>query len=83
MNKIKEEELTKIQDQQTQLNAILHEIGILESSKHALLHKIAGVNEEVEELKNELEKEYGPGNINVDDGSYTAIEPEVTEVENV
>ena len=83
MNKIIEEELTKIQDQQTLLNAILHEIGILESSKHALLHKIAGVNEEVEELKNELEKEYGPVNINVDDGSYTAIEPEVTEVENV
>ena len=29
MNKIKEEQLTKIQSQQTELNNILHEIGVL------------------------------------------------------
>ena len=83
MNKIKEEQLTKIQSQQKELNNILHEIGVLESTKHALLHKIAGVNEEVEALKAELEEEYGAININVEDGSYTEIEPEVAEVENV
>ena len=83
MNKIKEEQLTKIQSQQTELNNILHEIGVLESTKHALLHKIAGVNEEVEALKAELEEEYGAININVENGSYTEIEPEVAEVENV
>ena len=83
MNKIKEEQLTKIQSQQKELNNILHEIGVLESTKHALLHKIAGVNEGVEALKAELEEEYGAININVEDGSYTEIEPEVAEVENV
>ena len=83
MNKIKEEQLTKIQSQQKELNTILHEIGVLESTKHALLHKIAGVNEGVEALKAELEEEYGAININVEDGSYTEIEPEVAEVENV
>ena len=83
MNKIKEEQLTKIQSQQTELNNILHELGVLESTKHALLHKIAGVNEEVEALKAELEEEYGAININVENGSYTEIEPEVAEVENV
>jgi len=83
MNKIKEEQLTKIQSQQKELNNILHEIGVLESTKHALLHRIAGVNEGVEVLKAELEEEYGAININVEDGSYTEIEPEVAEVENV
>ena len=48
--KITEEQLTKIQDQQKELNAILHEIGLLESQKHGLLHKIAEVNQDVEVL---------------------------------
>ena len=79
--KIKEEQLKKIQEQQAELNKILHELGVLESTKHALLHKIAGINEDVESLKSELETEYGAININVEDGTYTKIEEEV--VENV
>ena len=75
-NKITEEQLKNIQDQQTELNSILHELGLLESQKHALLHKIADVNEEVETLKKELEKQYGAVNINVEDGTYTKIENE-------
>ena len=83
MNKIKEEQLTKIQDQQKELNAILHEVGALEAQKHGLLHKFGGINQEVEELKSELEKEYGAININIEDGTYTEIEQQVPEVENV
>ena len=75
-NKITEEQLKNIQDQQTELNSILHELGLLESQKHALLHKIADVNEDVETLKKELEKQYGAVNINVEDGTYTNIENE-------
>jgi len=75
-NKITEEQLKNIQDQQTELNSILHELGLLESQKHALLHKIADVNEGVEALKKELEKQYGAVNINVEDGTYTKIENE-------
>ena len=75
-NKITEEQLKNIQDQQTELNSILHELGLLESQKHALLHKIADVNEDVETLKKELEKQYGAVNINVEDGTYTKIENE-------
>ena len=75
-NKITEEQLKNIQDQQTELNSILHELGLLESQKHALLHKIADVNEDVEALKKELEKQYGAVNINVEDGTYTKIENE-------
>ena len=75
-NKITEEQLKNIQDQQTELNSILHELGLLESQKHALLHKIADVNEDVETLKKELEKQYGAVNINVEAGTYTKIENE-------
>ena len=81
--KITEEQLTKIQDQQKQLNGILHEIGLLESQKHGLLHKIAEVNQDVETLKNELENQYGAVNINVEDGTYTEIEKKEEVVENV
>ena len=81
--KITEEQLTKIQDQQKELNAILHEIGLLESQKHGLLHKIAEVNQDVETLKNELENQYGAVNINVEDGTYTEIEKKEEVVENV
>jgi archaellum component FlaC len=78
MNKIKEEQLNKIQEQQTTLNKILNEVGYLEAQKHGLLHQFAGINREVEDLKSELESEYGAVNINVEDGTYTPIEEKVT-----
>ena len=74
MNKIKEEQLSKIQEQQKSLNSILNEVGYLEAQKHGLLHQFAGINREVEDLKSELESEYGAVNINLEDGTYTTIE---------
>jgi hypothetical protein len=75
--KIKEEELKTIQEQQTKLNELVHNIGLLESQKHGLLHEIAGANKDIEEYKSVLEKEYGAININVEDGTYTKIEKDV------
>ena len=91
MNKIKEEQLTKIQNQQKELNNILHEVGILEAQKHGLLHQFAGINREVEDLKVELENEYGSVNINLETGEYTeivnedsqSVDPELKVVEDV
>jgi len=74
--KIKEEQLKKIQEQQAAVTKILNEVGYLEANKHGLLHELAGVNEGIEEFKKELEKEYGAVNINLEDGTYTAIEKE-------
>ena len=74
MNKIKEEQLSKIQEQQRNLNSILNEVGYLEAQKHGLLHQFAGVNKEVEDFKSDLESEYGAININMEDGTYTVIE---------
>ncbi len=74
--KIKEEQLKKIQEQQAAVTKILNEVGYLEANKHGLLHELAGVNEGIEEFKKELEEEYGAVNINLEDGTYTAIENE-------
>ena len=77
--KIKEEELKTIQEQQTKLNDLLNKIGVLEANKHGLLHEMAGVNQEIEKFKKELEKEYGAININLEDGTYTEINKEEEE----
>ena len=74
--KIKEEQLKKIQEQQAAVTKILNEVGYLEANKHGLLHELAGVNEGIEEFKKELEEEYGAVNINLEDGTYTAIDKE-------
>jgi len=77
--KIKEEQLSKITKQIEVLNNITREIGLLETNKHQLLHNIAEINKDMNDFKNELEKEYGAVNINLEDGSYTKIESKIEE----
>ena len=72
--KITEEQLEKLTTQQRELGTLLTNIGILESQKHGLLHQIADVNKDVEDFKEELQKEYGSVNINLTDGTYTPVE---------
>jgi predicted nucleic acid-binding Zn-ribbon protein len=81
VNKITKEQLEKIVSGQKDLQALLTNIGVIESQKHGYLHQLAEVNKSVEEFKKEIEVEYGPININLEDGSYTEIkkEKELTE----
>jgi len=84
MNKISEEHLKTIQDQQKKLNNLLNQIGYVSAQKHGLLHEFGQVNKEAEDFKSVLEQEYGQININVDTGEYTEVEntkPELTVVE--
>jgi hypothetical protein len=74
MNKIKEEHLKTIQEQQAKLNQILNQVGYLSAQKHGLLHEFGKINEEVEDFKSILEAEYGEININVETGEYTTLE---------
>jgi len=74
MNKIKDKELEKVVEQQKTLNEVLTNIGVLETQKHGLLHKVAALNKDIEEVKNDLEGKYGAININLEDGTYTKIE---------
>jgi len=73
MSKINKEHLDTIIEQQTRLNKALTEIGVVEARKHAMLHEMTSVNQEIEDFKKVLEKEYGQVNINLEDGSYTEI----------
>jgi len=84
MNKIKEEHLKTIQDQQKKLNELLNQIGYVSAQKHGLLHEFGEVNRETEDFKSVLEAEYGQININVETGEYTMIEqPEQPELSKV
>tara|TARA_S200002703_G_scaffold37936_3_gene33230 strand:- start:17874 stop:18131 length:258 start_codon:yes stop_codon:yes gene_type:complete len=75
-NKITDEQLETIKEHQNKTNSILNQVGYLESQKHGLLHELAGVNQDIEEFKNSLEKEYGAINIDIETGTYTKIEEE-------
>ena len=68
LNKIEKVELDKVVNQQKELNEVLTQIGILESQKHGLLHKIADLNKDINETKSELENKYGKVNIDLKDG---------------
>tara|TARA_B100000900_G_scaffold273666_1_gene233842 strand:+ start:1791 stop:2027 length:237 start_codon:yes stop_codon:yes gene_type:complete len=76
MAKITEEQLKKVVEQNKQLEETVIEIGVLESKKHALLHKVAELNNVLEESKKELEEEYGKISIDLKTGEYTKIEKE-------
>lgn len=76
VKKITQEELDNITKLQTELAQLLQNIGIAEAEKHAMLHKIAGVNSQQEDVKKELEEKYGSININLETGEYTLIEKE-------
>ena len=78
-NKVTEEELKTIQEQQGKLSEVITRIGVLETQKHHLLHEIADVNDKVEVTKKELEEKYGNININVEDGTYVINAEEVKE----
>jgi len=75
--KIKQEELDNILKFQNTIRTLCTNIGILESQKHAALHDLAGVNQDQEKLKKEIEDKYGAININLEDGTYTEIENNV------
>ena len=74
MNKIKDKELEKVVEQQKTLNEVLTNIGVLETQKHGLLHKVAELNKNIEDTKSDLEGKYGAININLEDGTYTKVD---------
>ena len=79
MSQITKEQLEKLRESQKKYAAIKHDIGQLEVQKHGLLHLWAGVQEEDNKFKQELEEEYGKININLEDGSYEEIKEDKQE----
>jgi uncharacterized protein related to proFAR isomerase len=76
MAKITKEQLEEIKEQQSKLQGVLTDIGVIEVRKHEALHAQAVISQQVEETKKKLEEEYGSINIDMTDGSYTKIEQE-------
>ena len=78
--KITEEQLKRIQAQVNVRSQLVNDIGAVEAQKHELLHALNNVMEKTKETADELEKEYGKVNINLEDGSYEVVEEEKDEV---
>ncbi len=76
MAKITKEQLENVVKTNKELEDTVLEIGILDSKKHGLLHKVAEVNKVLEEQKVEIEKEYGKISIYLKTGEYTEITEE-------
>ena len=66
--KVTEEQLTKIQNVVDRINQTQMNIGALEARKHQALHFIASYNDDLKAVQNELEKQYGTYDINIQDG---------------
>ena len=77
--KITDEQLKNIQTIVDRINNAQMNIGQLEARKHQLLHMIAGTNDELALMQENLTKEYGTNDINIQDGTinYPAENGEV------
>ena len=72
--KIEEQELNALKEVQQKQAAYLHDVGVLESQKHNLLHALAQISGEQQEMIKALEEKYGKIEIDLADGSYTKVE---------
>ena len=77
--KVTDEQLKKIQSIVDRINNAQMNIGQLEARKHQVLHMIAGTNDELTLMQENLQKEYGTNDINIKNGTinYPAENGEV------
>jgi vacuolar-type H+-ATPase subunit D/Vma8 len=73
---ITDEELKRLQELVNLINRGEMQIGNLESKKHALLHQVIAVQEQMKQLQQEFQKNYGNVDINITDGTINYIEDE-------
>ena len=67
--KVTDEQLKGIQSIVDRINNAQMNIGQLEARKHQVLHMIAGTNDELTLMQENLQKEYGTNDINIKDGT--------------
>ena len=66
--KITDEQLKKIQELVDKINRAQMDIGALESRKHQALHFLAGTNDALTLMQDELMTQYGTNDVNIQDG---------------
>jgi hypothetical protein len=67
--KISEEQLKKVQGTINNINRTQLDMGSIEIQKHEMLHRIAGLKDELTLLQDEFQKEYGTYDVNIVDGT--------------
>ena len=76
MAKITEEQLKQLQEQVNTINQNQLQIGNLEVQKHTLVHNGVELQNQLREIQDELEKEYGKVTVNISTGEYQDIKEE-------
>tara|TARA_R110000824_G_scaffold49611_1_gene139284 strand:+ start:1107 stop:1394 length:288 start_codon:yes stop_codon:yes gene_type:complete len=77
--KITPSQLEKVQKSVSEINRAQMEIGRVETQKHMLMHETVKLQEALKEIQDELEKDYGTVNINIEDGVIKYPEDEQTD----
>ena len=70
---ILKDELEKLQKQNQQKNAILHDLGVLQTQIHSLNHMYFDVMNETNKDKKALEEKYGKVEIDLSNGEIKEI----------
>ncbi len=66
--KISDEQLKQLQTLVSQINKVQFDIGQLEARKHELVHVHLGVTDNIRKLQEELKKQYGTTDIDIQSG---------------
>ena len=75
--KITKKELETVKEQQGKIQTVIFDLGSLEAKKFEISGALKEYNDALNETKKELEDKYGQVNINLKDGTYEEIVPEV------
>jgi len=70
---ITKDELEKITKLQTELQSYLANIGVLEVQKAKAIYQVNMLEKDMDEVKKDIEANYGAVNINLSDGTYEEI----------
>ena len=76
---ISQDELEKITKVQTELQSYLANIGVLEVQKAKAIFHVNMLEKDMDEIKKDIEANYGAININLTDGTYEEIEVKAKE----
>ena len=80
--KITDEQLNKIQTIVSNINKAQMEIGRYEAGKHTLLHTVQSLQSELKVVQDELEKDYGTVNVNIETGAIQYPDNEQADKKN-
>ena len=76
MGTLSKSELKVFKEQEQNKQAILHDLGLLQTQSHTLSHMFAELAMKQEKNKKDLEEKYGNIEVNLQDGTFKLITDE-------